>query len=49
MQTDPKKVVFGAGGSVGGQDWMQTAMLAKAAGVNPQDLSYVAMEGVFGL
>lgn len=45
MQTDPKKVVFGAGGSVGGQDWMQTAMLAKAAGVNPQDLSYVAMEG----
>lgn len=45
MKADPKKIVFGAGGSVGGQDWMQTAMLAKAAGVNPQDLSYVAMEG----
>ena len=36
---------FGAGGSVGGQDWLQTALLAKAAGVNPSDMSYVAMEG----
>lgn len=45
LKADPKKVSFGAGGSVGGQDWLQTALLAKAAGVNPNDMSYVAMEG----
>lgn len=45
LKADPKKVSFGAGGSVGGQDWMQTALLAKAAGVNPSNMSYVAMEG----
>lgn len=45
LKKDPSKVVIGAGGSVGGQDWMQTAMLAKAAGVDPQKMRYVAMEG----
>lgn len=45
LKADPKKISFGAGGSVGGQDWLQTALLAKAAGVNPSNMSYVAMEG----
>lgn len=45
LKKDPKSVSFGAGGSVGGQDWLQTAMMAKAAGVNPKDMSYVALEG----
>lgn len=45
LKADPKKVSFGAGGSVGGQDWMQTALLAKAAGIDPSNMSYVAMEG----
>lgn len=45
LKSDPKAVSFAAGGSVGGQDWMQTAILAKAAGVNPSDMTYVAMEG----
>ena len=45
LKSDPKSVSFGAGGSVGGQDWMQTAILAKAVGVNPSDMTYVAMEG----
>ena len=45
LQKNPKSISFGAGGSVGGQDWMQTAMLAKAAGVNPKDMTYIAMEG----
>lgn len=45
LKTNPKSVSFGAGGSVGGQDWMQTAILAKAVGVNPNDMTYVAMEG----
>lgn len=45
LRNDPKAVSFGAGGSVGGQDWLQTALLAKAAGVDPSQMSYVAMEG----
>ena len=45
LKADPKKVSFGAGGSVGGQDWMQTAMLAKAAGIDPKNMTYVALEG----
>ncbi len=45
LKKDPKAISFGAGGSVGGQDWMQTAILAKAIGVNPSDMTYVAMEG----
>lgn len=45
LKKDPKSVSFGAGGSVGGQDWMQTAILAKAANVKPSDMTYVAMEG----
>ena len=45
LKKDPKSISFGAGGSVGGQDWLQTAMMAKAAGVNPKDMTYVALEG----
>ncbi|APQ13498.1 tricarboxylic transport membrane protein [Pseudomonas oryzihabitans] len=45
LKKDPSKVVIGSGGTVGSQDWMQTALIAKAAGVNPKDLRYVALEG----
>ena len=45
LKADPGKVVIGSSGTVGSQDWMQTAMLAKAAGINPRDLRYVALEG----
>ncbi|MCS4534466.1 Bug family tripartite tricarboxylate transporter substrate binding protein [Neisseria montereyensis] len=45
LKKDPKAVSFGAGGSVGGQDWLQTAMLAKVAGIQPKDMTYVALEG----
>ncbi|EZQ18020.1 tripartite tricarboxylate transporter substrate binding protein [Pseudomonas sp. G11-1] len=45
LNTDPSKVVIGSGGTVGSQDWMQTALIARAAGVDPRKLRYVAMEG----
>lgn len=45
LKKDPKSISFGAGGSVGGQDWLQTAMVAKAAGIKPKDMTYVALEG----
>ena len=45
LAKQPKTISFGGAGSVGGQDWMQTAILAKKAGVNPADMSFVALEG----
>ncbi|SDE88271.1 tripartite tricarboxylate transporter substrate binding protein [Phytopseudomonas seleniipraecipitans] len=45
FKADPSKVVIGTSGSVGGQDWMQTALIARAAGVDPGKMRNVAMEG----
>ncbi len=45
LKDNPGKVVIGSGGTVGSQDWMQTALIARAAGINPRELRYVAMEG----
>lgn len=44
-RADPTKVVFGAGGTVGSQDWMKSALIAKEAGVNYRNMRYVAFEG----
>ncbi len=45
IKADPSKVVFGAGGSVGSQDWMKAALTARAAGLNPKSMRFVAFEG----
>lgn len=45
LKANPKEMSFGGAGSVGGQDWMQTAILAKKAGINPANMSFVALEG----
>lgn len=45
LNADPSKVVFGAGGSVGSQDWMTAALTAKAAGVDYRKMRFVAFEG----
>ncbi|MEO6715001.1 MAG: tripartite tricarboxylate transporter substrate-binding protein, partial [Mycobacteriales bacterium] len=45
VKADPTKVVFGAGGTVGSQDWMKAALTAKAAGLNPKTMRFVAFEG----
>lgn len=45
LKADPTKVVFGAGGSVGSQDWMKAALTAKAADVNYKKMRFVAFEG----
>ncbi|SHL63705.1 Bug family tripartite tricarboxylate transporter substrate binding protein [Phytopseudomonas punonensis] len=45
LKENPGKVVIGSGGTVGSQDWMQTALVARAAGINPREMRYVAMEG----
>jgi len=45
LKKDPSKIVFGAGGTVGSQDWMKAALVAKATDISPRDLRYVAFEG----
>lgn len=45
VKGDPTKVVFGAGGTVGSQDWMKAALVAKAAGLNHKSMRFVAFEG----
>ncbi len=45
LKADPSKVVFGAGGTVGSQDWMKAALTAKAAGVSHKTMRFVAFEG----
>lgn len=45
LRGDPKKVAIGIGGTIGSQDWMKAAILARAAGVNPKLLRVVAFEG----
>lgn len=45
MKNDPNKVVVGAGASIGSQDWMKTALLAREAGIDPRKMRYVAFEG----
>jgi putative tricarboxylic transport membrane protein len=45
VRADPTKVVFGAGGSIGSQDWMKAALTARAAGLDPKSMRFVAFEG----
>ncbi|MDT8880095.1 tripartite tricarboxylate transporter substrate-binding protein [Halomonas saccharevitans] len=45
LQEAPGEIAFGAGGTVGSQDWMKAALTAKAGDVDPRDLRYVAFEG----
>lgn len=45
MKAEPAKVVLGAGGTIGSQDWMKAALLARAAGANPKRMRFVAFEG----
>ena len=45
FKQDPNSVVFGAGASIGSQDWMKTALLAREVGIDPHKMRYVAFEG----
>lgn len=41
----PNDYPVGGGGAVGSQDWMKASLVAKAAGVDPRKMRYVALEG----
>ncbi len=45
LKAQPQAIVFGAGGTIGSQDWMKAALLARAAGVGHKAMRFVAFEG----
>ena len=45
LKNSPQTLVFGAGGSIGSQDWFKAALLAKAAGISHKTMRFVAYEG----
>lgn len=45
LRKDPTRVVFGAGGTLGSQDWMKAALLTRAAGQDPKRMRFVSFEG----
>ncbi|WP_280562850.1 MULTISPECIES: tripartite tricarboxylate transporter substrate binding protein [unclassified Chromohalobacter] len=45
LKDNPGDIAFGAGGTVGSQDWMKAALTAKAADLSPRKLKYVSFEG----
>jgi putative tricarboxylic transport membrane protein len=45
IRRDPQQVLIGVSGTIGSQDWMKIAMLARHASVEPRRLRFVALEG----
>jgi putative tricarboxylic transport membrane protein len=45
LRSDPQKVLIGVSGTIGSQDWIKMALLARRAGVDPKQLRFVALEG----
>jgi putative tricarboxylic transport membrane protein len=45
IRRDPQAVLIGVSGTIGSQDWMKMALLARMAGVDPKQLRFVALEG----
>ena len=45
LKQNPDKVVLGGSGTVGSQDWMKAALVAKAAGVGRHAFRFVGFEG----
>jgi putative tricarboxylic transport membrane protein len=45
LARDPAAVTFGAGGTVGSQDWIKAALLVKAAGSDHRAMRFIAYEG----
>jgi putative tricarboxylic transport membrane protein len=45
LRRDPRRVLIGMSGTVGSQDWIKMALLARLAGIDPRKLRFVALEG----
>jgi putative tricarboxylic transport membrane protein len=45
LKKHPEKVLIGVSGTIGSQDWLKMALVARLAGVDPKVLRFVALEG----
>lgn len=45
LHSKPGRVAFGAGGTVGSQDWVKAALLVRASGSDHRGMRFVAFEG----
>jgi putative tricarboxylic transport membrane protein len=45
LKANPQKVLIGVSGTIGSQDWLKMALLARQAGIDPRALRFVALEG----
>lgn len=45
LKRKPASVLIGVSGTVGSQDWLKMALVARHAGVDPKALRFVALEG----
>lgn len=45
LRQEPSRIAFGAGGTVGSQDWVKAALLVRAAGRDHKAMRFVSFEG----
>ena len=45
LKRHPDKVLIGVSGTIGSQDWLKMALVARQAGIDPKVLRFVALEG----
>ena len=45
LKHHPDKVLIGVSGTIGSQDWVKMALVARQAGIDPKVLRFVALEG----
>jgi putative tricarboxylic transport membrane protein len=45
LKANPKKIIFGGGSAIGGQDHIKVLLLARAAGIAPSKIRYQAFDG----
>jgi putative tricarboxylic transport membrane protein len=45
LKRNPKEVLIGVSGTIGSQDWLKMALVARKAGIDPKALRFVALEG----
>lgn len=45
LKQDSSRVVFGAGGTVGSQDWVKAALIVRASGRDHKSMRFVSFEG----
>jgi putative tricarboxylic transport membrane protein len=45
LRRNPQSVLIGVSGTIGSQDWLKMALLARRAGIEPRQLRFVALEG----